>query len=49
VPIIVDGHYPRATLRALSPRSASGPGGLRRRLTAAGKVNVGSAAAKNAR
>ena len=30
---IVDGHYPRATLRALSPRSAPGPGGLRRRLT----------------
>jgi hypothetical protein len=33
VPIIVDGHYPRATLRALSPYSASRPGGLRRRLT----------------
>jgi hypothetical protein len=33
VPIIVDGHYPRATLHALSPRTASRPGGLRRRLT----------------
>jgi hypothetical protein len=33
VPIIVDGHYPRATLRALPPHSAPGPGGLRRRLT----------------
>jgi Transposase domain (DUF772) len=33
VPIIVDGHYPRAGLRALSPYSASRPGGLRRRLT----------------
>ena len=29
----VDGHYPRATFRALSRYSASRPGGLRRRLT----------------
>jgi hypothetical protein len=33
VPIIVDGHYPRATLHALSTYGASRPGGLRRRLT----------------
>jgi len=36
-PTIVDGHYPRAALGALSPRSAFRPGGLRRRLTIAGR------------
>jgi uncharacterized protein (UPF0335 family) len=36
VPIIVDGHYARAAHRALSTHSASGPGGLRRRLTIKG-------------
>ena len=33
VPTIVDWHYPRAALRAVSPRTVPSPGGLRRRLT----------------
>jgi hypothetical protein len=40
VPTILDGHYPRAALRALSLGSRSRLGGLGRRLTLAGYAGI---------